>query len=111
MNTQEIITALSEWIDSSPSYRGISPESADWRRIQKAVQEGAEALEAYCGMIGENPRKGQTCGLDDVLHELLDTALAALGAYEHLTGHKGTALDDLDAHALNVGRRAGLIQG
>lgn len=65
-------------------------------------------MDALRGYLGENPRKGATKTLDDVIDELLDTAVAALGAVEHLTGHDGSALDRLENKIDYVHQRAGL---
>ena len=105
-----VLVDLSEWIDGSPAYAGIAPETAHWRRVSKVAEEAGEAITALGGWVGENPRKGRTNDLDKVLYELLDAATAALGAYEHLTGHQATALRALDEHIVHVGTRAGLVR-
>ena len=64
---------------------------------------------AYIGATGQNPRKGQTHVIHDVVDELMDVAITALGAVEHLTGHEGTALAILDAKIVAVASRAGLV--
>jgi len=107
--SQAVLVELSKWIDDSPAYVGIAPETAHWRRVSKVAAEAGEAIDALGGWVGENPRKGQTHTLADVLYELLDVATAALGAYEHLTGHKAGALGALDRHIVHVGTRAGLV--
>ena len=103
-----VLLALSEWIDGSPGYVGCSPETVLWRRVSKASMEANEALDALSGMVGENPRKGVYATEADVIRELLDTATAALGAIEHMTG-RGDALEMLDQHIVAVGVRAGLL--
>lgn len=65
-------------------------------------------IRAYIGATGQNPRKGQTHTIDDVNSELLDVALTALGAYEHLNDHTGGALRALDRHIIGVAARAGV---
>lgn len=104
------LVALSQWIDGSPAYEGLGREAADWRRIAKVAEECGEVVSAYSGSLGENPRKGVTHTVDDVLKELLDVATAALGAYEHLTGNQGTSLAALDAHVEALLRRAGITR-
>lgn len=84
----------------------LCDEARDRRRFNKITEENGEVAEAYSGMVGENPRKGVTNGLDRVLHELLDVATAALGTYEYFTGNHGTALDALDEHIHTVTTRA-----
>lgn len=53
-------------------------------RIAKAGQEAGEAMDAWFGHVGNNPRKGVYACLDDVVDELADTVLAALIAIESL---------------------------
>ena len=100
------ITAISEWIDNSPNYAGLDREAHDWRRIQKVAQETGEVFEAFCGCLGENPRKGVTHTQADVKRELFDVALAALGAVEHLNGNKGCTLELFLQHIDRVCARA-----
>lgn len=102
----ELLTAISAWIDGSASYQGISQEAHRVRRCVKTAEEVGEMVAALYGWIGENPRKGVTHTADDVVRELLDVALAALGAIEHLDGNTGTALDRLDGHIRSVASRA-----
>ena len=104
-----VLVELSKWIDGSPGYVGCAPETVLWRRVSKASMEANEALDALSGLVGENPRKGVYATQEDVIRELLDTATAALGAVEHMTGHQGTAFERLDRHILHVGIRAGLV--
>jgi hypothetical protein len=99
-DTNALLAALSLWIDHSPSYQGISPEAADWRRITKLTEEAGEAIAAYAGSIGENPRKGVTNTRADVEHEILDVVVAGLGALMHLRGNDPAAdvIGDLVEH-------------
>ena len=66
------------------------------RRISmKLAEELGEVTTALGGWLGENPRKGVTHTLENVLEELLDVAACALGAYEFLTDHEGRSVADL----------------
>lgn len=105
--SQAALVEVSQWIDDGNSHR--DPEAVTWGRIAKIMEEGGEVVEAYIGMTGQNPRKGVTSSLTQVKKELLDVALTALGAYEHLTEHEGSSLEDLDRHILWVAERAGVI--
>jgi len=105
-----VLVALSKWIDDSPGYVDRDPETVLWRRVSKASMEANEALDALSGMVGENPRKGVYATEADVIRELLDTATAALGAVEHMTGHRGSALEMLDQHIVSVGKRAEIVR-
>jgi len=101
------IAAVSRWVDDSyPD--DIDPELAMRRRTGKVGNEYGETLDAIEAWTGENPRKGVTGTVNEVLKELLDTAVAALGAVEHLTGNRGESIDMLDAHIRYVYARAGL---
>lgn len=91
------IAAISAMIDSSYP-PGLDPEAHMWRRHQKVANEAGEVLEAIQGAIGENPRKGVVGSWDDVDKELLDTATAALGAWEHNHGNDGSSIVALLAH-------------
>ncbi|HWR85627.1 MAG TPA: MazG-like family protein, partial [Rhodoglobus sp.] len=86
---QENLVALSRWIDAGNAHR--DPEAQLWGRVAKIAEEHGEAVAALIGMTGQNPRKGVTHGADQVIDELLDVAITALGAVEHLTGHRGDA--------------------
>jgi hypothetical protein len=106
------ITAISAWIDYSPGYVGLDPEAHNWRRIQKCAQEVGEAFEAYCGTLGENPRKGVTHTTADVEAELFDVALSALGAVEHLNRNDGETMRKFIEHIRSVCDRAlGSMEG
>lgn len=109
--TASQLAGISRWIDTSAGYRGLDAEAHNWRRIQKIAQETGEVFEAYCGSLGENPRKGHTHTDEDVTRELLDVALAALGAVEHRTGNAGRSLEMLFEHVDRVYERAGLLAG
>lgn len=104
----EDIAALSRWVDDSPTYVGLDPEAALWRRTMKVAEEAGEVYRAVSGMLGENPRKGVTASREEVIDELLDCALAALAAVEHLTGNEGRSLGLFAGKVEFVTYRAGL---
>jgi NTP pyrophosphatase (non-canonical NTP hydrolase) len=94
---QDIDSAVgqfSTWVDSTyPD--ALHPHLLIHRRLGKVTEEVGEVTDAIGGYFGENPRKGITHTLDGLQGELLDVAVAALGAWEHLdgnTGRAGTAL-------------------
>jgi hypothetical protein len=101
------LVALSQWIDAGNA--GRDPEALHLHRVIKVGEEAGEVVSALIGWTGANPRKGQTHTLDELVGELLDVAVTALGAIEHLTGHEGTALDLLDRKIVRVAERAGVI--
>lgn len=95
---------ISEWIDKGNAHRDA--EARTWGRLAKLTEEAGEVIAAYIGHTGQNPRKGVTHTSADVVKELLDVAVTALGAVEHITGHDVTALDRLAQHIDGVWRRA-----
>lgn len=99
---------LSRWIDASyPS--GLDKEAWMWRRVEKINEECGEVSAAIRGVIGENPRKGVVGTWDDVIKELTDVAVSALGAIEHLTGNEGQSVAYLSQRLDVLVERAGLI--
>lgn len=106
--TTDALVALSEWIDAGNAHR--DPEAVTWGRLAKITEEAGEVIAAYIGATGQNPRKGVTHGAVDVVDELLDVAVTALGAVEHMTGHHGAALSMLEHKIEAVAARAGVIQ-
>lgn len=98
------LVSLSQWIDAGNAHR--DSEAVTWGRLAKLTEESGEVIAAYIGASGQNPRKGITHSIEDVFSELLDVAVTALGAFEHLDGHRGRALDELDSKIGKVWLRA-----
>ncbi len=105
-STQEMLVYLSEWIDAGNAHR--HPEAVTWGRLAKVSEECGEVIAAYIGATGQNPRKGVVGDVEDVIAELLDVAVTALCAIEHLTGGGGESLALLDVKIERVCDRAGL---
>jgi hypothetical protein len=85
------IHAIDRWLDSAVSEEYIrQPMAQDWARISKVGEEYGEAVQAFIGYTGQNPRKGVINSREEVLEELADTALTAILAIQHFT--KNTAL-------------------
>jgi hypothetical protein len=103
------IAALSRWVDDAPANRSRDPEAALWGRVSKVAEESGEVIAALIGATGQNPRKGVTATMDDVGKELLDVALTALAAYEHINGNGGGSLAALVGHIEKTAVRAGLV--
>lgn len=102
------LVAISEWVDRGNAHR--DPEAQTWGRLAKITEEAGEVIAAYIGATGQNPRKGVINTMDDVVDELLDVALTALAAIEHVTGHGGSALPMLDKKILATALRAGVAR-
>lgn len=109
--TTNHLAALSRWIDDAPANVARDPEAVTWGRLSKVAEECGEVISAFIGATGQNPRKGVTHSLAHVRKELLDVAVTALGAVEHLDGNAGSAMAALDAHVAGLVRRAGLSSG
>lgn len=100
------LVAISQWVDAWPANAARDPEALNWVRVAKVANEAGEAVQALDEAGGGNPRKPYgTMGA--VNKELLDTALAALAAYEHLNGHTGFSVAALFSHIEGVYSRAG----
>lgn len=100
---------FSLFIDDDPANIFRPQEAQDWGRLAKICEEAGEVITAFIGMTGQNPRKGVHKTLDDLLGELMDVAVTALGAYEHMTGHQGVALVALHQKLRFISQRAGLL--
>lgn len=98
--------AFSRWLDATYP-PDLDPEAWVRRRVTKVCEEAGEVHAAVGAYYGENPRKPLGT-IDDVITELADCAGAALGAIEHLTGHRGLSLDIVTARVREVCLRAGL---
>lgn len=105
--SQDALVALSEWIDAGNAQR--DPEALTLHRLIKLGEEAGEVVSAMIGATGANPRKGVTNSWEKVLEELLDVAISALGAYEHIDSHRGRALSELDRKIVAVAERAGVL--
>jgi len=93
-----MVTEIDEWLDAKvgPQYEGHDL-AQDWARISKVQEELGEAVAAFIGTTGQNPRKGCTHDLDDVLEELADTAWTAIFAMQHFTKNSAQTEDILEA--------------
>jgi hypothetical protein len=105
-HASESLVALSQWIDAGNE--GRDPEAVTWGRLAKITEEAGEVIAAYIGMTGQNPRKGKTHLRHDVIEELLDVAVTAVGAAEHMSGHQGLVLRVLLDKIERVAERAGV---
>jgi hypothetical protein len=84
----QAIELVDKWLDESPDlghryHHNLLAQ--DWGRISKVAEELGEAIQAFIGYTGQNPRKGETHELADVLDELADTAATAIFAIQHFT--------------------------
>jgi hypothetical protein len=99
------LRALSQWVDEN-DHR--DPEAVTWGRLAKVSEECGEVIEAFIGATGQNPRKGVTKTIDDVVKELLDVAVTALAAAEHMTGNDARSMGLFSDHLRWLIERAGI---
>ena len=90
------------WLDAA---NGRGPHETAVR-VMKIAEEAGEAVAAYLGLTGANPRKGVIALPDDLAGELCDVVLAALIALATVTGGTPQAESRLAAHV--AGRAARL---
>lgn len=77
------IARINAWLDMSNT--GMLADHDNAMRVMKITEEAGEAVAAYIGMTGQNPRKGVTHTPDDLAAELADVAITALCALQHFT--------------------------
>lgn len=82
------------WLDAA---NGRSPHETAVR-VMKIAEEAGEAVAAYIGVTGENPRRGVSASTDDLAGELCDVVLAALVALATVTGGTPHAESRLAGH-------------
>ena len=82
------------WLDAA---NGRGPHETAVR-IMKITEEAGEAVAAYIGLTGANPRKGVTATPEDLAGELCDVVLAALVALATVTGGTPQAESRLAGH-------------
>lgn len=102
------IADISRWVDEAECNRYRDPEALGWHRVSKVAEKSGEAISEWLLFTGGNPRKERGHSTGPVIEELLDTAIAALGAVEHLIGNTGYSVDLLAKKIDVVYVRAGL---
>jgi len=75
------------------------PLAQDWARIAKSAEETGEAVAAYIGMTGQNPRKGICDTREHFYDELADAALTFIYALQHFTKDARQTWEILSARA------------
>jgi hypothetical protein len=78
----EDMSRINAWLETNNGFSGHE----DSMRIMKVGEEFGEAVAAYIGMTGQNPRKGITHTQSDVMSELADVAITAMCAMVHFAG-------------------------
>lgn len=80
--TWDTVEQLVDWLDAEST---VSPEVARLLRVLKISEEAGEVAEAIHGVIGSNPRKGNSHTWDDVQSELCDVILTSMVALKTIT--------------------------
>ncbi len=105
------LALLSRWIDDHPANAARDPEARLWGRVAKVSEEAGEAIAALITYTGQNPRKPAVDDVGPLIGELLDVAVTALGAVEHVARTHGVEVDPLgllEDKLANLVERAGL---
>ena len=82
------------WLDAA---NGRGPHETALR-VMKIAEEAGEAVTAYIGLTGTNPRKSVTATPNELAGELCNVVLAALIALATITGGTPHAESRLAAH-------------
>lgn len=83
------VKRITAWLDGHSG----SDYTAQHLRLLKIGEEFGEAIQAWIGYTGQNPRKGVTHTYRNVADELADVAITALVAIES-AGHSAQAILD-----------------
>lgn len=81
-STWDVIDRLRAWLDAESPVTG---DTATAMRVLKIGEEFGEVAEALHGVMGTNPRKGESHTWQDVQEELCDVAITSLIALATLT--------------------------
>lgn len=84
------LARLVAWMDDDldshvPQQYIDQPLAQDWARVAKVAEEAGEVVDAFIGITGQNPRKGEYGDLHDLADELCDSALTGIYALQHFT--------------------------
>lgn len=82
-NLYDATKRLASWLDEN----SLKTREEHGLRCMKVCEEAGEVAQAWIGFIGQNPRKGASHTLREVVKELGDVVFAALVALESITGN------------------------
>lgn len=88
------VAALVAWLDAA----NPRTDHEIACRVMKLAEETGEAVAAYIGMTGQNPRKGTCASVADLASELCDVVITALVALATVTGSAEDAEAGLQTH-------------
>lgn len=89
------VELATEWLDRK---NGTSITEKTMR-LFKLAEETGEVAQAWIGYTGQNPRKGHTHTLDDVVGELADVVMTALVAMRSLGADPRQVMDRCEEKA------------
>jgi rubrerythrin len=105
------VAALVAWLDAA----NPRTDHEIACRVMKLAEETGEAVAAYLGMTGQNPRKGTCATVDDLASELCDVIIAAMIALATISGGAASAetslQDQLSARFARLLARTGTAPG
>jgi len=105
----EIVEIMDAHLDSDVDEQfKAQPLAQDWARISKVAEELGEAIDAFIGVTGQNPRKGKYGSEQDLYDELADVALTALYGLQHFVKDRNRTMQILTSRANYHARRVGL---
>lgn len=85
-DAMKMAVEVDRWLDTQvPHSYAVNMLAQDWARIAKVQEEAGEVVAAFIGATGQNPRKGITHDMNDVISELGDVAFTAILAILHFT--------------------------
>ncbi|MGW2257010.1 MazG-like family protein [Streptomyces sp. NPDC004749] len=105
--TWDGVHKLRDWLDSEGQ-----AAAGDVRllRVLKIGEEFGEAAEAMTGVLGANPRKGNSHDWQDVEKELSDVIVTAMVALATITTDAAKVLDERVEHLIVRSRGEGLSE-
>lgn len=106
------ITEMDLWLDRNVSERyKEEPLAQHWARISKMAEEVGEAIQAFIGVTGQNPRKGSYGTMRDVLNEAADVVITGVLCIQHFTGDAMGTADIIEERMIYRMGKAGLTSG
>jgi len=102
----QAIANIDRWLDSAVAdeYKG-QPLAQDWARLSKIGEEYGEAVNAFIGLTGQNPRKGVYATAANVHNELADVVFTAILCMQHLIGDTQSVKDILRSRLAAIEKR------
>jgi NTP pyrophosphatase (non-canonical NTP hydrolase) len=108
----QAVKAIDEWLDA---YAGLryqdQPLGQDWARLAKVIEELGEAVQAFIGLTGQNPRKGVTHTSSEVLDELADVVFTGILCMTHFTKNTDEVQRILRAKLAKIKTRVPSLSG